>query len=232
MYSCLLIARHKTATILANPVLFTWFSRLNAQTKWFTVGTSVIFLTALVSFHTLDLPLATTLHSHLAGSTTHTLLKWFTWFGEGQWVLVPAAVVYWVNRKKNSTLSAQALYVFVTNAMSGIAVNIIKVFLPRYRPLMFFSEGASGFTHDWVQFEPSHLSFPSGHTVTVFSLAIAVGFLRPKYRWHFVIFASMIATSRVLVTAHYLSDVLIGAWFGVALTLILTRRYFSRTVAC
>lgn len=232
MYSSLLSARHKTAATLANPVFFTWFSRLSTQTKWFILGSSMIFLAALVSFHTLDLPLATTLHNHLAGSTTHTLLTWFTWLGEAQWVLVPAALVYWINRTHNPELSAQAQYVFVTNAVTGVAVNIIKVFLPRYRPLMFFSEGAFGFTRDWIQFEPSHLSFPSGHTVTVFSLAIAIGFLRPKYRWHFLIFASMIAASRVLVTAHYLSDVLIGAWFGVALTLILTRRYFSRTVAC
>lgn len=232
MYPSLLSARHKTAAILANPIFFVWFGNLSVAYKRTIIASAITFLAASLSFYTVDLPLAVTLHTYLAGTITYDLLIWFTWLGESQWILVPAALVYWINRNKNAQLSSQAGYIFVTNAATGITVNIIKVFLPRYRPLLYFSDGAFGFTHEWIPFEPSHLSFPSGHTVTVFSLAVAGGLLQPKYRWHFLIFASMIAASRVLVTAHYLSDVLIGAWFGVTLTLILTRRYFSRTVAC
>ena len=63
----------------------------------------------------------------------------------------------------------------------------------------------------------SDFSFPSGHTLCSFEGAFAV-FIRNK-RWGIaaIIFAVLIALSRLYLYVHYPSDVLVGALMGVAI---------------
>lgn len=201
--------------------------------SWSRVSTHcLLWLLASVYYVYFDRSLSLIVHSALADTTLHNLLNWVTWFGESQWYLVPTAFAYVWYRRTRPLLALQAQFLFVAIAGTGIAVNIIKILLPRYRPLLLFSENLFGFTGTILEFSPSHLSFPSGHTVTVFSLSVSLAILRPKYRWHFMIFASMIALSRILVTAHYPSDVMIGAWLGVVMTQFIYRRYYSERIPC
>ena len=67
---------------------------------------------------------------------------------------------------------------------------------------------------------------PSGHATTAFAVLVAFGTLWPRARTALLIYALLIAVSRVVVTAHYPSDVLAGALVGLAGAL-LVRRYFA-----
>jgi undecaprenyl-diphosphatase len=60
----------------------------------------------------------------------------------------------------------------------------------------------------------------------VFSVLVAFGTLWPRARTILWIYALLIAVSRVVVTAHYPSDVLAGAVVG-AVGGLLVRRYFA-----
>lgn len=64
---------------------------------------------------------------------------------------------------------------------------------------------------------PSHdASFPSDHATAAFAIAFGVLFVARRTGLLFLIWASLIALSRVLVGAHYPTDVLAGLAVGLA----------------
>ena len=73
-------------------------------------------------------------------------------------------------------------------------------------------------------------SFPSGHTVTAFATALALGWFAPRLRWPLFALAVLIGLSRVGVGAHYPSDVLAGAALGLGSTLLLRRMFGLRRI--
>lgn len=57
-------------------------------------------------------------------------------------------------------------------------------------------------------------SFPSGHALTTFTLAILLGHHFPKTRWPALLLAALVSGSRVYTGVHYPSDVICGAVLG------------------
>ena len=72
----------------------------------------------------------------------------------------------------------------------------------------------------------AYAGLPSGHATTAFAVLAAFGTLWPRARTILLIYALLIAASRVVVTAHYPTDVLAGALVGVVGALMV-RRYFA-----
>jgi undecaprenyl-diphosphatase len=60
-------------------------------------------------------------------------------------------------------------------------------------------------------------SFPSMHAMVSFSLLPLLVYMLPKYKHFYILFAVLIAISRVYFGLHFLSDVLFGAIFGLFL---------------
>jgi undecaprenyl-diphosphatase len=72
--------------------------------------------------------------------------------------------------------------------------------------------------HCWAKvLPPDQFSFPSGHTMTAFSMALVVSFFYPTLEWPLYFLAASIGVSRVVLGMHFLSDVLAGAVLGSAL---------------
>jgi membrane-associated phospholipid phosphatase len=61
------------------------------------------------------------------------------------------------------------------------------------------------------------LSFPSGHATLAFATAAALSYLSPRGRWLFLALATGTALSRVVMQAHFYSDVIFGAALGYTL---------------
>jgi undecaprenyl-diphosphatase len=74
--------------------------------------------------------------------------------------------------------------------------------------------------HCWATLlPPDRFSFPSGHTITAFSVAIALGEFYPALLPALLFCALSIAASRILLGMHFLSDVLVAAVLGTGLAL-------------
>jgi undecaprenyl-diphosphatase len=72
--------------------------------------------------------------------------------------------------------------------------------------------------HCWATIlPPDQFSFPSGHTMTAFSIALVISFFYPHLEGPLFLLAISIAVSRVVLGMHFLSDVLAGVVLGVAL---------------
>lgn len=102
-----------------------------------------------------------------------------------------------------------------------IVAQLIKMLIHEYRPYMHFNGHVKLHLLEWVNVHQSN-SFPSGHTVTAFSMALILScFVRDK-RWSilFVLLASLAGYSRVYLSQHFLSDVSTGSFIGVTVTLL------------
>lgn len=74
--------------------------------------------------------------------------------------------------------------------------------------------------HVWAHLlPPDQFSFPSGHTITAFAVAVAIGAFYPALLGILLFCALSIATSRILLGMHFLSDVVVGAVVGSGLAL-------------
>ena len=103
-------------------------------------------------------------------------------------------------------------YVCLSVSIAMSVDETLKWAFGRYRPIMLFDKGLYGFS--WFASNGDMHSFPSGHTTRIFSLMTALGMVRPKERWFFLGAAVLVGASRVIVTRHYPSDVLVGAFLG------------------
>ena len=123
-------------------------------------------------------------------------------------------VVFGIWQLKHKTAVARAgLFISVCMIVSIAISLILKVLLARYRPDVFFSDGLYGFHFLSLQYNIT--STPSGHAARMFTLALAVSIVWRRFMPLLFIIAIFVALSRIVVNAHYLSDVLLGAMIGI-----------------
>ena len=104
----------------------------------------------------------------------------------------------------------------VSIAASGLAVDLLKVVFGRTRPKLLFADGTYDFS--WLGLAADYWSFPSGHTAAVAALVTALWCLWPRHVLFYIALASVVAASRVVTGAHYLSDVVAGGFVAVLVT--------------
>ena len=72
--------------------------------------------------------------------------------------------------------------------------------------------------HCWATLlPPDRFSFPSGHTITAFAVAVSLSLFYPELAAGLFFCALSVAASRIVLGMHFLSDVLAGAAIGTAL---------------
>jgi undecaprenyl-diphosphatase len=64
---------------------------------------------------------------------------------------------------------------------------------------------------------PDKFSFPSGHSITAFAVALSIGLFYPELQGCLLAVAFLIASSRIILGMHFLSDVLVGSMIGIGL---------------
>lgn len=149
--------------------------------------------------------------------------QWVTYLGVSTWYLVISALLafYFYYIRSKIVLVKQLTYFFCAIAVSGLVVNGIKWVAGRWRPRVYLHEGLYGFNFWGQGYEQT--SFPSGHAATICSLAVALYFLIPRFRWLWITVAVLVCLSRVVIGAHYPSDVLIGAYVGIFVAILLRK---------
>jgi membrane-associated phospholipid phosphatase len=101
------------------------------------------------------------------------------------------------------------LFVFFAIGAPGLVFTILKRIIGRVRP-----SALGPFAYIPFSWQSEYASFPSGHSATAFSAAVALGLLFPRARLALWVYAVTIALSRVVITVHYPSDVIAGALVG------------------
>ncbi|GAA0530988.1 hypothetical protein FHS83_002624 [Rhizomicrobium palustre] len=97
--------------------------------------------------------------------------------------------------------------------LGTIIIHTCKFFLGRRRPRDELEMGLYGFIP--FGFKLKHNSFPSGHALTIFCVAVVATALFPQGAVVWFALAFWLAITRALLTAHFLSDVFVGAGIGL-----------------
>ena len=166
----------------------------------------------------------------------HLAFHELTDFGKSGWFLWPAGLLLLAiavaasprlpgfSRPVLATLAVRISFLFAAIALPSLFVTIVKRVIGRARP--FVGGHLDPFLYAHPVWRPDYASMPSGHATTAFAAAVAVALLWPRLRVPMLIYAFLIAASRVVLGAHYVSDVVAGAAVGVAGAL-LVRDWFA-----
>ena len=104
-------------------------------------------------------------------------------------------------------------FVFFAVLMPLLAGELIKWVAGRGRP--FVGGHANAFNFVPFAGTEAYASFPSAHAITAFALAFAVSAVWPRARAAMIVYALLIAASRLVLLAHHPSDVVAGGLIGV-----------------
>lgn len=130
-------------------------------------------------------------------------------------VLIAIALIAPLSRAASrlilASLGLRVLYVFFAVLVPVTAGELLKGLFGRGRPFV----GDSVFNFDYFSWSEAYASFPSGHSITAFSLAFAIGAIWPRTRAVMLAYALVIAATRLVLLAHHSSDVVAGALTGV-----------------
>lgn len=142
--------------------------------------------------------------------------KYYTNMGDG-WMVAIAAIVLLLIKVR------WAMIMVVSNILSGLCSSILKhQFFPgEPRPKTYFGDTVQLHFVEGVQIHAQN-SFPSGHTITAFTIfTVLVLCIRSK-RWGLLCFllAALTAYSRMYLAQHFTADVFVGSIIGMLTAVI------------
>lgn len=153
---------------------------------------------------------------------THRILDSITHYAKaGHWLaaailaLVVAALArHFGARGADMPLLINYSLAFIASLTLGSAVlHVIKLVIGRRRPRDDMEMGLYGFMP--LAFNPDYNSFPSGHALTICCVAVIFTCVWPMLWPLWFSIAAILAITRALLTAHFISDVMIGAGIGL-----------------
>jgi len=141
--------------------------------------------------------------------------RWIRWWmiaatraGDGWlWALCGLIVLASRGSQRYPALAAAALAV----ALNILVFRSVKRAVGRTRPCAIEP-------HCWATLlPPDRFSFPSGHSMTAFAVAVSLGHFYPLSLAVLLFCAVSVAVSRILLGMHFLTDVVAGSALGAAL---------------
>lgn len=143
------------------------------------------------------------------------LFKYFTMLGEGYYFLV-IIIIMGLFRVKYFFQG------FVLFSFSGLIATYLKNIFDEPRPLAYFGKSYTLQFVDGVDVF-SWLSFPSGHSISAFTIFLFFSFHveRSFYKFIFFCLALLVAISRMYLVQHFFVDVYYGAIIGVICTTLM-----------
>lgn len=191
---------------------------------------AIVFLFVMIVFDAAAIEAARRLPDWI-----NSFFDWITDFGKSGWFLWPLGILFLVlaalpqslTRMSERVLAAVMVrigFLFVAVAVPGLFTNVVKHIFGRARP--FVTGVADPYVFSPFSWSAAYASLPSGHATTAFSVLAAFGILWPRSRAILLIYALLILTSRIVVTAHHPTDVLVGALVGFGGALMV-RHWFA-----
>lgn len=118
-----------------------------------------------------------------------------------------------------------AFHLAISMGISGLIVNLIKLIVGRQRPSFYLDTGTIEFTP--FSFIPGTDAFPSGHAQSIWAAMMSLCLAFPKLSPIFLLVAALGAASRVVLTRHFLSDIIIGSAIAIVCAFYL-KYYFEK----
>jgi membrane-associated phospholipid phosphatase len=140
------------------------------------------------------------------------------WPGNFWFTLIIAALLWFFHRDGRYA----AVRLILAAAIGGLIYTLTKWIAGRPRPVPRITPFAF---HPFIHGLPglwnaNDLGFPSGHACLSFATAACLAMALPRWRILFFALATIVGLERIGENAHYVSDVIAGAGFGVLSALL------------
>jgi membrane-associated phospholipid phosphatase len=200
---------------------------MNDLFKKTAITAAIVAIIYIILFFFFDRAIDLWVHYNYSNTWLFQLCTDISYSAKGEFVNIAIVICFlliiisdpYIKRRWTMNL----LYICISVSIAIIIGGAFKYLLARYRPIMLFEHNLYGmhlFSSEWVL-----NSTPSGHALRAFSLLTALSLLYRRFTVVFISVAVLIGASRVAVTAHYPSDVVLGAFIGI-FTAAWTYKYF------
>jgi membrane-associated phospholipid phosphatase len=170
-------------------------------------------------------------------SNIYYVYKFLNDFAEPLYMFAITVVVYLLNYLIFKTSLRELKFKFILQLKvilsSGLIVQLFKFAIGRYRFKEYLKCGNFGF-EPFLGVGYSNSSFPSGHSSSIFTFVTILlllfyvdGKTSRVIKIFAYSFATLVAFSRLILRAHYLSDVIAGSLLGIICAEILFR-FFNK----
>ncbi len=154
-------------------------------------------------------------HFEIAQTVAQFVSKW----GDYPTYNLPLAILLWLIGawRKNRALRRVAVICFLGATFAGIADDLLRLSLGRARPDAHLPDRFYGLPAAWsARFQ----SFPSGHAAAVFGTAVSLLMADLPLGIVTTVYALMVIWSRMELSRHYPSDIVVGSLIGIAFGLL------------
>lgn len=191
--------------------------------RWMVIPYLLILLICLVIKLTFTRPEIYFAVNGLNSSAADFLAPYITDLGNGWMTVVIALVLLLFSYRK-------ALIVASSYAITSLFAQVVKYVFDLPRPQLYFGDKIKHAHFVKGVYILSFNSFPSGHTVTAFTLAVLFTYWCRHKAWApvFLLLAVMVGYSRMYLSEHFFEDVVAGSVIGFVLTIIWLRWLDSR----
>jgi undecaprenyl-diphosphatase len=194
-------------------------ARLRAQCLWLIAPGTVLVVALMFGFDAIAIGLMPP-----RGAPSVWPARLITDFGKDTYVITALAAALIVlglafplmrgaSRAKLRRIAGRVEFLLFAVALPVAFSETIKYVVGRGRP--FVGGKANPFNFAPFTESGAYSSFPSSHAVTAFALAIGVAAIWPRLRVPMLVYAVVIAASRLVLLAHHPSDVVGGAVIGI-----------------
>jgi membrane-associated phospholipid phosphatase len=128
-------------------------------------------------------------------------------------LLLVSAGIWLASRFSDRRARDNADYLALNVVATAILPHLLKRVVDQQRP----DRRVHGYRHGIPKSGKAYDAFPSGHALHVGTLASVAGRLFPRWRWLAWSTGLALASTRVVLLAHWLSDVVVGLAMGAAL---------------
>jgi membrane-associated phospholipid phosphatase len=173
-----------------------------------------------------DLRVARAVASH-ADRKTESFAQFLSW-GADEKVLFAAAALGWLACRRAAPETRRlGDHVFAVTAIAAVLPHLMKALVDQERPdRRRFAYNGHGIPSSGRKYD----AFPSGHAVHIGALASTATLLPQRWRNLAWLVGGALAATRIVVLAHWLSDVVAGLAIGTAIDRGL--RHVTRPVPC
>jgi membrane-associated phospholipid phosphatase len=170
---------------------------------------AILAVGSLCSYLFVDESLRSWLQPSSLPGDLKALFNYLSAFGHGAGCLIAILLIlnFDFERRRGIWL------VLGSTIIAGTVTAIVKVLVQRARP--FYEASGADLTINEALSNNAMHSFPSGHTATAFSLALAISILYPRAQKLMLTLAAITALQRVVSQSHYVSDIFAGMVVGI-----------------
>ena len=171
--------------------------------------------------------------------STEKFFRFITKFGEGYFELMLTIVLlsfFLINKQKYNFLKKYILAIIFTLFSTQITVNVMKVLFARARPSITVNPdkfyGIMTMIKDSSFWKGSYVSFPSGHTITIWGTIWILSFVikSKAIKIPLFILGILVGMSRVYLVCHWSSDVVASVILSYFIAKFVHKKIFGNKV--